>query len=68
MDLSTLILGFLLIGVGFLLLIAELFFMSGILAVLSLGALIGGVILTFLGGGVAVGVCTAVPSSSPCRS
>jgi membrane-bound ClpP family serine protease len=60
MDLSTLILGFLLIGVGFLLLIADLFLMSGVLAVLSLGALLGGVVLTFLGGGVTVGVCTAI--------
>ncbi|HWG41814.1 MAG TPA: NfeD family protein [Gemmataceae bacterium] len=60
MDLSTLILGFLLIGVGFLLLIADLFFMSGILALLSVVALVGGVILTFLGGGVTVGVCTAI--------
>ncbi len=68
MDSSTLILGFLLIGAGFLLLAADLFLMSGILAVLSLGAIVGGVILTFLGGGIAVGVChVASPCSSPCR-
>jgi membrane-bound ClpP family serine protease len=60
MDSSTLILGFLLIGVGFLLLAADLFLTSGLLAVLSLGAIIAGVILTFIGGGTTVGVCTAI--------
>jgi membrane-bound serine protease (ClpP class) len=55
-----LVLGFLLIGVGFLLLAADLFLTSGLLAVLSLGAILAGVILTFLGGGTAVGVCTAI--------
>ena len=60
MDFNTLILGFLLIGAGFLLLAADLFLMSGILAVLSLGAIIIGVILTFLSGGFAVGLVTAV--------
>ena len=59
MDSNTLILGFLLIGAGFLLLAADLFLMSGILAVLSLGAIIFGVILTFLGGGLSVGIVTA---------
>jgi membrane-bound ClpP family serine protease len=60
MDSNTLILGFLLIGAGFLLLVSDLFLMSGILAVLSLGAIIIGVILTFLGGGFGVGLVTAV--------
>jgi membrane-bound serine protease (ClpP class) len=60
MDPNTLILGFLLIGAGFLLLGADLFLMSGILAVLSLGAILGGVVLTFLGGGVGVGIATSV--------
>ena len=60
MDSNTLILGFLLIGAGFLLLIADLFLMSGILAVLSLGAIILGVILTFLSGGFTVGLTTAL--------
>ena len=60
MDSNTLILGFLLIGAGFLLLIADLFLMSGILAVLSLGAIILGVILTFLSGGFTVGLTTAI--------
>jgi membrane-bound ClpP family serine protease len=57
---NMLILGFLLIGAGFLLLIADLFLMSGILAMLSLGAIVIGVILTFLGGGVSVGGITAL--------
>lgn len=60
MDSNTLILGFLLIATGFLLLAADLFMMSGILAVLSLAAIIVGVILTFLGGGMGVGVVTAL--------
>src|SRR6185312_14304936 len=60
MDSNTLILGFLLIGAGFLLLAGDLFLMSGILAVLSLGAIIIGVILTFLSGGFSVGLVTAV--------
>ncbi len=60
MDSNQLILGFLLIGAGFLLLAADLFLMSGVLAVLSLGAIVVGVILTFLGGGIAVGVVTAL--------
>jgi membrane-bound serine protease (ClpP class) len=60
MDPNLLILGFLLIGAGFLLLAADLFLMSGILAVLSLGSIIVGVILTFWGGGVGVGVVTAL--------
>jgi membrane-bound ClpP family serine protease len=60
MDSSTLILGFLLIGAGFLLLAADLFLMSGILAVLSLGAIVGGVFLTFVGGGVGVGIGTSI--------
>jgi membrane-bound ClpP family serine protease len=60
MDSNTLILGFLLIGVGFLLLAADLFLMSGILAVLSLGFLILGVILTFLSGGLSIGIVTAL--------
>jgi membrane-bound serine protease (ClpP class) len=60
MDSSTLILGFLLIGAGFLLLAADLFLMSGILAVLSLGAILIGVILTFLSGGFGVGLVTAI--------
>src|SRR5579864_6097056 len=60
MDPNMLILGFLLIGAGFLLLAAELFLTSGILTVLSLAAIIAGVILTFVGGGVPVGVCTLV--------
>jgi membrane-bound serine protease (ClpP class) len=60
MDSSTLILGFLLIATGFLMLAADLFLMSGVLAVLSLAAIVGGVVLTFLGGGVAVGVGTSI--------
>jgi membrane-bound ClpP family serine protease len=60
MDSGTLILGFLLIGAGFLLLAADLFLMSGVLAVLSLGAVLLGVILTFLSGGFTVGFVTAV--------
>jgi membrane-bound ClpP family serine protease len=60
MDSNTLILGFLLIGTGFLLLAADLFLMSGILAVLSLGAIITGVVLTFFGGGFSVGLVTAI--------
>ena len=60
MDFNTLILGFLLIAVGFLLLAADLFLMSGILAVLSLGLIILGVILTFLSGGMSVGIVTAI--------
>jgi len=60
MDSNLLILGFLLIGAGFLLLAADLFLMSGILAVLSLGAIITGVILTFVGGGVSIGLVTAL--------
>lgn len=60
MDSNQLILGFLLIGAGFLLLAVDLFLMSGILAVLSLGAIIVGVILTFFGGGISIGVVTAV--------
>ncbi len=60
MDSNALILGFLLIGTGFLLLAADLFLMSGILAVLSLGAILIGVILTFLSGGLSVGILTAV--------
>jgi membrane-bound serine protease (ClpP class) len=60
MDSNLLILGFLLIGTGFLLLAADLFLMSGVLAFLSLGAVVGGVVLTFLGGGVTMGVCTAL--------
>ena len=54
-----LIVGFLLIGAGFLLLAADLFLMSGFLAVLSLGAVIVGVFLVFLGGSVSVGIVTA---------
>lgn len=60
MDSSTLILGFLLIGAGFLLLAGDLFLMSGILACLALAGIVGGVVLTFLGGGVTVGVCTSI--------
>ncbi len=60
MDSNALILGFLLIGAGFLLLAADLFLMSGILAVLSLGAILIGVILTFLSGGLSVGIITAI--------
>ena len=60
MDSSTLILGFLLIGAGFLLLAADLFLTSGLLAALSLAAIVAGVILTFLGGGTTVGVCTSI--------
>ncbi|HEY7315253.1 MAG TPA: hypothetical protein VH643_38325 [Gemmataceae bacterium] len=60
MDSGTLILGFLLIGAGFLLLAADLFLTSGVLAVLSLGAIVGGVILTFLGGGTTIGICTSI--------
>lgn len=60
MDSSTLILGFLLIGAGFLLLVGELFLTSGVLTVLSLAAIVAGVILTFLGGGVTIGVCTSI--------
>ncbi len=59
MDPNMLILGFLLIGAGFLLLAADLFLMSGILAVLSLGSIVVGVILTFLGGGIPTGLITA---------
>jgi membrane-bound serine protease (ClpP class) len=60
MDSSTLILGFLLIGAGFLLLFAELFLTSGLLTVLSLAAIVAGVILTYVGGGVGVGVTTSI--------
>jgi membrane-bound ClpP family serine protease len=60
MDSSMLILGFLLIGAGFLFLAADLFLMSGVLAVLSLGAIVVGVILAFVGGGPAVGSITAL--------
>jgi membrane-bound serine protease (ClpP class) len=60
MDSNLLILGFLLIGTGFLLLVADLFLMSGVLAVLSLGTLLVGVILTYLGGGPFVGIVTAL--------
>lgn len=60
MDTNMLILGFLLIGAGFLLLAADLFLMSGILAVLSLGAIVIGVVLTFLSGGFTVGIVTAL--------
>ncbi len=60
MDSNMLILGFLLIGAGFLLLIADLFLMSGILAILSLGAIVAGVILAFLGGGPSTGIVTAL--------
>jgi membrane-bound serine protease (ClpP class) len=60
MDSSTLILGFLLIGAGFLLLAAELFMTSGLLTVLSLAGIVTGVVLTFVGGGTTVGVCTAI--------
>jgi membrane-bound ClpP family serine protease len=60
MDSSTLILGFLLIGAGFLLLAADLFLMSGFLAIVSLAAIVGGVVLVFLGGGPAIGVGTAL--------
>jgi membrane-bound serine protease (ClpP class) len=60
MDSGMLILGFLLIGAGFLLLAADLFLTSGVLAALSLAAIVAGVILAFLGGGVPVGVGTAI--------
>ncbi len=60
MDSNLLILGFLLIGAGFLLLAADLFLMSGVLAVMSLGAVIIGLILTFVYGGVSVGIVTAI--------
>jgi membrane-bound ClpP family serine protease len=60
MDYNMLILGFLLIGAGFLLLAADLFLMSGILALLSLGAVVVGVILTFVGGGASIGSITAL--------
>jgi membrane-bound ClpP family serine protease len=60
MDSSTLILGYLLIGAGFLLLAGDLFLMSGILASLALAAIVGGVVLTFLSGGALVGVCTSL--------
>jgi membrane protein implicated in regulation of membrane protease activity len=60
MDSNMLILGFLLIGAGFLLLAADLFLMSGVLAVMSLGAVIIGLILTFVYGGVSVGIVTAI--------
>jgi membrane-bound ClpP family serine protease len=60
MDNNTLILGFLLIGAGFLLLAADLFLMSGVLAVLSLGAIVVGVILTFLSGGTTIGIITSI--------
>jgi membrane-bound ClpP family serine protease len=60
MDFNMLILGFLLIGAGFLLLVADLFLMSGVLAVLSLGAIVVGVLLTFVGGGFSVGGITAL--------
>jgi membrane-bound serine protease (ClpP class) len=60
MDSNMLILGFLLIGAGFLLLSADLFIMSGILALLSLGCILAGVILTFLGGSPFVGIVTAL--------
>jgi membrane-bound ClpP family serine protease len=59
MDSDMLILGFLLIGAGFLFLVADLFLMSGVLAVLSLGAVVLGVLLTFVGGGPSVGTITA---------
>ncbi|MHB1426831.1 MAG: NfeD family protein [Gemmataceae bacterium] len=57
---NMLILGLLLIGTGFVLLGADLFLMSGILALLSLAAILIGMILTFLGGGTAVGIVTAL--------
>ncbi|HEY7327902.1 MAG TPA: hypothetical protein VH592_09695 [Gemmataceae bacterium] len=60
MDSNMLILGFLLIGAGFLLLAADLFLMSGVLAVLSLGSIVVGVILTFVGGGTSLGIITAI--------
>jgi membrane-bound serine protease (ClpP class) len=60
MDSSTLVLGFLLIGAGFLLLAADLFLTSGLLAIVSLAAIVGGVVLTFMGGGVGVGVGTSI--------
>ncbi len=60
MDSNMLILGFLLIVAGFLLLAADLFLMSGVLAVLSLGAIVVGVILAFFGGGPSVGIVTAI--------
>ncbi len=60
MDNNTLILGYLLIGAGFLLLAADLFLMSGVLAVFSLGAIVVGVILTFLSGGTTIGIITSV--------
>ncbi len=60
MDSNMLILGFLLIGAGFLLLAADLFLMSGILAILSLGAIVVGVILTFVGGGPSTGTVTSL--------
>ncbi len=60
MDSNPLILGFLLIGAGFLLLAGDLFLTSGVLAALSLAAIVAGVILTYFGGGAAVGVVTSI--------
>jgi len=60
MDSNMLIVGFLLIGAGFLLLTADLFLMSGVLAVLALGAIVVGVILAFVGGGLYIGSITAL--------
>src|SRR5438105_202357 len=47
MDPSNLILGYVLIGLGFVLLVGELFFTSGTLAVLALTSIAAGVGLTF---------------------
>jgi membrane-bound ClpP family serine protease len=60
MDFNMLILGFLLIGAGFLFLAADLFLMSGVLAVLSLAAIVVGVVLAFLGGGLSIGILTVL--------
>jgi membrane-bound ClpP family serine protease len=61
MDSSTLALGFLLIGAGFLLLVADLFIPTGgVLTLLSLGSIIVGVVVTFSSGGLFVGLATTI--------
>jgi membrane-bound serine protease (ClpP class) len=66
---GPLILAFLLIAVGFVMLLAELFIPSGVFFVLAIAAIIGGVVMTFtygsdpyLGWMTLIGVFVAIPS------
>jgi len=57
---SNLILAYVLIGVGFLLMVGELFFTSGTLAVLALTSITAGVGLVFYHGGGSTGLFTLI--------